>query len=40
MISPDEPSRGGLELEAWTDNSLHSTSVGSNPAWVWYILTS
>ena len=25
------PSRGGLEVEAWTDNSLHSASVGSNP---------
>ena len=30
-------SRGGLEVETWTDNSLHSASVGSNPAWVWYI---
>ena len=29
-ITP-EPSRGGLEVEAWTDNSLHSASVGSNP---------
>ena len=26
-----KPSRGGLEVEAWTDNSLHSASVGSNP---------
>ena len=26
-----EPSHGGLEIEAWTDNSLHSASVGSNP---------
>ena len=25
------PSRGGLEVEAWTDNSLHSASVGLNP---------
>ena len=25
------PSRGGLEVEAWTDNCLHSASVGSNP---------
>ena len=25
------PSRGGLEVEAWTDNSLHSALVGSNP---------
>ena len=32
-----QPSRGGLEVEAWTDNSLHSASVGSNPTWVWYI---
>ena len=31
------PSRSGLEVEAWTDNSLHSASVGLNPAWVWYI---
>ena len=34
---PELPSRGGLEVEAWTDISLHSTSVGSNPSWVWYI---
>ena len=27
-----KPSRGGLEVEAWTDNSLHSASVGSNPS--------
>ena len=26
-----KPSRGGLEVEAWTDNSLHSALVGSNP---------
>ena len=26
-----------MELEAWTDNSLHSASVGSHPTWVWYI---
>ena len=26
-----KPSRGGLEVEVWTDNSLHSASVGSNP---------
>ena len=32
-----KPSRGGLEVETWTDNSLHSASVGLNPAWVWYI---
>ena len=32
-----QPSRGGLEVKAWTDNSLHSASVGSNPAWVWYM---
>ena len=25
------PSRGGLEVEAWTDKSLHSASVGLNP---------
>ena len=25
------PSRGGLEVEAWTDNALHSASVGLNP---------
>ena len=25
------PSRGCLEVEAWTDNSLHSALVGSNP---------
>ena len=30
-----KPSRGGLEVEAI--NSLYSASVGSNPAWVWYI---
>ena len=28
------PSCGGLKVEVWTDNSLHSASVGSNPAWV------
>ena len=32
-----QPSRGGLEVESSTDNSLHSDSVGSNPAWVWYM---
>ena len=26
-------SRGGLEVEAWTDNCLHSASVGLNPAY-------
>ena len=31
------PSRGGLEVEAWTDNSLHSASVGSNLCQVWCI---
>ena len=31
------PSHGGLEVKAWTDNSLHSASVGLNPTWVWYI---
>ena len=30
-IRRNKPSRGGLEVEAWTDNSLHSASVGSNP---------
>ena len=25
------PSRGGLEVERWSDNKLHSASVGSNP---------
>ena len=25
-----QSSRGGLEVEVWTDNSLHSASVGSN----------
>ena len=29
---PNLPSRGGLVVEAWTNNSLHSASVGSNPA--------
>ena len=29
---PHKKSHGGLELEAWTDNSLHSASVGSNTA--------
>ena len=27
-----KPSCGGLEVEAWTDNSLHSASVGLNPS--------
>ena len=27
-----ESSRGGLEVEQWTDNSTISISVGSNPA--------
>ena len=31
------PSRGGLEVEACADNSLHSALVGANPAWIWYI---
>ena len=26
-----------MEVEAWTDNSLHSASVGSNPIEVWCI---
>ena len=26
-----EPSRGGLEVELWSDNRLHFASVGSNP---------
>ena len=25
------PSRGGLEVEHWSDNRLHSAFVGSNP---------
>ena len=25
------PSRGGLEVKAWTDTSLHSALVSSNP---------
>ena len=31
MITKLKPGRGGLEVEVWTDNSLHSSSVGSNP---------
>ena len=31
FIKAHQPSRGGLEVEAWTDNSLHSALVGSNP---------
>ena len=27
----NEPSRGELEVERWSDNRLHSASVGSNP---------
>ena len=27
-----KPSCGGLEVEAWTDNSLHSALVGLNPS--------
>ena len=26
-----KPSRGGLEVEWWSDNRLHFASVGSNP---------
>ena len=29
-----KPSRGGLKVEVWTNNTLHSALVGSNPAWV------
>ena len=28
-----KPSRGGLEVERWSDNRTDSASVGSNPAW-------
>ena len=28
----NQSSRGGLEVELWTDNSTISISVGSNPA--------
>ena len=33
----EKPSRGGLEVERWSDNGTDSASVGLNPAWVWYI---
>ena len=30
-ISHTQLSRGGLEVKVWTDNSIHSALVGSNP---------
>ena len=30
-ISISKPSRGGLEVERWSDNRTDSASVGSNP---------
>ena len=36
-MASSEPSRGGLEVERWSDNRLDSALVGSNPIYVWCI---